>query len=162
MKSQSRKLQIADLTLGCCMAASSMAAEPTSSQAAPPTDARQQVLDVDKAWAAAEDNHDEAMLRRILDERFLGTFSSGKTYNKEAFLKAILSADVDPTAPQSLTYEAVLIDGDTAIVIGTDTRHGTRDGAPYTKVAKYTVTYIHRNGQWVALAEQLSVVPQAK
>ena len=120
------------------------------------------MLDVDKAWAVAEDNHDEAMLRRILDERFLGTFSSGKTYNKEAFLKAILSADVDPSAPQSLSYEAVLIDGDTAVVIGTDTRHGTSDGVPYTKVAKYTVTYIHRNGRWVALAEQLSVLPQAK
>ena len=147
MQARSRKQKIAGLTIGCYMAASSMAAEPTSSQPTQPTDARQQVLDVDKAWAVAEDNHDEAMLRRILDERFLGTFSSGKTYNKEAFLKAILSSEVDPTAPQSLSYEAVLIDGDTAVVIGTDTRHGTRDGVPYTTVAKYTVTYIHRNGR---------------
>jgi hypothetical protein len=27
---------------------------------------------------------------------------------------------------------------------------------------RYTVTYIHRNGQWVALAEHLVEVPQAK
>jgi hypothetical protein len=162
MKSQSLQQQIVRLTLGCWLAASSIATQPTSSQIAPPTDARQEVLDLDKAWAVAEDKHDEATLRRILDERFLGTFSSGKTYNKEAFLKAILSGDVDPTASQTLSYEAVLIDGDTAVVIGIDTRHARRDGAPYTKVAKYTVTYIRRNDRWVALAEQLAVLPQAK
>ena len=164
MKLQSRELrqQIVGMALLCYMTASSLAAEPTSSPTSPPTDARQQVLDLDKAWAVAEDKHDEATLRRILDDRFLATFSSGKTYNKEAFLKAILAAHVDPSAPQSLSYEAVIIDGDTAVVIGTDTKHGTKDGAPYTAVAKYTVTYIHRNGRWVALAEHLANVPQAK
>ncbi len=164
MKSQSRELkqQIVGLTLACCMAASSVATEPTSSQTAPPTDARQQVLNLEKEWAVAEDKHDETVLRRILDERFVGTFSSGKTYNKEAFIKAILAGHVDPTASQTLSYEAVIIDGDTAVVVGTDTAHGTRDGAAYTAVAKYTATYVRRNGRWVALAEHLVNVPQEK
>jgi hypothetical protein len=163
MKSQSRELkqQIVGLTLACCMAASSLATEPTSSQTAPPTDARQQVLNLEKEWAVAEDKHDETVLRRILDERFVATFGAAKTYDREAFIK-VFSGDVDPTASQTLTYEAVIIDGDTAVVVGTDTEHGTRDGEAYTAVAKYTATYVRRNGRWVALAEHLVNVPQAK
>ncbi|MBS0365916.1 MAG: nuclear transport factor 2 family protein [Proteobacteria bacterium] len=165
MKSPLRELKhpIAGLTLGCCIAASSVATEQRSPQTAPPTDARQELLNLENEWAAAEDKHDEAILRRVLDERFVGTFSSGKTYDKEAFIKAILAAKVNPNdSPQTLSYEAVIIDGDTAVLVGTDTRHGTRDGAAYTAVAKYTVTYLHRNGRWMALAEQLFNVPQAK
>ncbi len=76
MKSQSRHLQqeIVSWTLACCMAALSLATEPTSSQAAPPTDARRQLLDLEKEWVVAEDKHDAAVLRRILDERFVATF----------------------------------------------------------------------------------------
>ena len=165
MKSPLRELKqpIVGLTLACCIAGSSVATEQTRPQTVQPADARQELLNLEKEWARAEDNHDEAVLRRVLDERFVGTFGSGKTYNKEAFVKAILAAKVDPNgSPQTLSYEAVIIDGDTAVLVGTDTRHGTRDGAAYTEVAKYTVTYLHRNGRWMALAEQLFDVPQAK
>lgn len=159
MKARSRKLQqIAGLTLACCMAASSIAAEPTSSPTAPPSDAKQQLLDLEKAWVAAEDKHDATVLRRILDERFVA-LGARKTYDKEAFIKTVLAGDVDPTASQTLTYDAVIIDGDTAVIVGTDTAHGTTDGAPYTAVSRYTATYIRRHGQWLALAEH--IVPQA-
>jgi len=163
MKSQSRKLkqQIVGWTLACCIVASSVATEPTSPQAAPPTAARQQLLDLEKEWAAAEDKYDPTVLRRILDERFVATFGAAKTYDKEAFIK-LFAGDVDPTASQTLTYEAVIIDGDTAVLVGTDTAHGTRDGAAYTAVYRYTVTYIRRQGRWLALAEHIVKVPQAK
>jgi hypothetical protein len=52
-----------------------------------------------------------------------------------------------------VSYDAVIIDGDTAVVLGTETLHGTRDGAAYTGVLRYTVTYIRRHGSWRALAE---------
>ena len=160
MKSQSLKQQIVGLTLGCCVAASSIATEPMSSQSAPPTDARQQLLNLEKEWAAAEDKHDATVLGRILDDRFVATFGAAKTYDKEAFIK-LFTGDVDPTASQSLTYQAVIIDGDTAVVVGTDNAHGTRDGAAYTAVYRYTVTYIRRHAQWLALAEHIVKAPQA-
>ena len=163
MKSQSLKLkqQIVGWTLACCMAALSVATEPTSPQAAPPAAARQQLLDLEKEWAAAEDKNDATVLRRILDERFVATFGAAKTYDREAFIK-LFSGDIDPTASQTLTYEAVIIDGDTAVLVGTDTAGGTRDGAAYTAVYRYTATYIRRRGRWLALAEHIVDVPQAK
>ncbi len=162
MRSQSReaKQETIGWLLACYMAALWLATEPTSSQAQLPTDARQQLLDLEKEWVAAEDKHDAAVLRRILDERFVATFGAARTYDKEAFIK-LFGGDVDPTASQTLTYEAVIIDGDTAVLVGTDTARGTRDGTAYTAVYRYTVTYIRRHGQWLALAEHIVKVPQA-
>ena len=81
---------------------------------------------------------------------------------KKPLTKGILSGAADPTESQALTDRIVIIDGDTAVVIGTDTERGTKKGAPYAEVARYTATYIRRNGQWVALAEHMVEAPQAK
>lgn len=124
--------------------------------------AKQQVLDLGKEWAAAEDKRDASTLRRILDDKFVASFGVKKPYDKEAFIKQIVSGDVDPTQSQALTDETVTIDQDTAVVVGTDTVRGTEKGAAYKADFRYTVTYIRRRGQWVALAEHLVEGPQAK
>ena len=162
MKSRSPewKQRILGLTLACCMGTASTATEPTISQAASTIDARQ-VLDLEKEWTAAEDKNDATVLRRILDERFVATLGAARTLDKEAFIK-LFTGDVDPTKSQTLTYEAVIIDGDTAVLVGTDTARGTKDNAPYTAVYRYTATYIRRNGQWRALAEHIVKASQAK
>ena len=124
--------------------------------------AKQQVLELGKEWVAAEVKHDATTLRRILDDKFVVSFDAKKPYDKEAFIKEILAGDVDPTESQTLTDETVVIDHDTAVVVGTDTLRGTDKDAAYTADSRYTVTYIRRHGQWVALAEHLVEVPQAK
>ena len=162
MKSQSRDLkqQFVGLVLACCVAGLSVATEPTTSQTAPPADARQQLIALEKDWVAAENKHDAAALRRILDERFVATFGSAKTYDREGFI-GFFTGPVDPTESQTLTYEAIVIDHDTAVLVGTETAHGTKGGAAYTAIYRYTVTYIRRHGQWLALAEHIVKVPQA-
>jgi hypothetical protein len=106
--------------------------------------------------------HDATMLRRILDDKFVASFGVKEPYDKEAFIKLIITGDVDPTESQTLTDETVVIDQDTAVVVGTDTVRGTEKGEAYTVVYRYTVTYIRRQGQWVALAEHLVKVPEKK
>jgi len=128
----------------------------------PPPDAKQQVLDLEKDWVTAEFKHDEAALRRILDDKFLVSFGPNKPYDKESFIKDELSGEVDPTESQTLADQHVIIDRDTAVVVGTDTLRGTKNGASYEMVARYTATYIYRNGRWVALAEHLVEVPRSK
>ncbi len=140
----------------------SASTEPENSKPLTAADAKQQVLDLEQEWVAAEHNHDAAALRRILDDKFVASFGAKKPYDKEAFIKEIVSGDVDPTESQTLTDRTVIIDHDTAVVVGTDTERGTRNGRAYTAVYRYTVTYIRRNGSWVALAEHLVEVPKAK
>ncbi len=126
------------------------------------SDAKQQVLELEQAWVTAEHNRDEATLRRILDDKFVASFNAEKPVDKEAFIKSIVTGAVDPTESQTLTDRNVIIDQDTAVVVGTDTERGTKKGKAYTAVARYTATYIRRNGQWVALAEHMVEVPQTK
>jgi hypothetical protein len=157
-----RALRILFVTFACCVAALSASTEPKNSKTVPPADAKQQVLDLGKEWVAAEVKHDAATLRRILDDKFIASFGVKDPYDKETFIKHIVTGDVDPTESQTLTDETVIIDQDTAVVVGTDTARGTYNGSAYTVVYRYTVTYIHRNGQWLALAEHLVEVPQSK
>ena len=119
-------------------------------------DAKQQILDLEQVWLTAEHNHDAATLRRILDDKFVATFGGKKPLDKEAFIKSQVSGDVDPTESETLTDRNVILDHDTAVVVGVDTESGTRKGKPYTEVARYTATYIRRDGRWVALAEHLA------
>ena len=151
--------KITCFTLLCGIAVSSIAAAPNQSQ---PPDAKQQLLDLEQVWIKAEHNRDAATLRRILDDKFVATFGAGKPYGKEAFINAVASETPDPTESQTLAYDTVIVDRDTAVTVGTDTEHGTKNGAPYTDVARYTATYIRRHGQWLALAEHLVEVPQPK
>ena len=150
------------LVLACGMVASSPGKELNNSNDRPLADEKQVVLNLEQEWVNAEIKHDAIALGRILDDKFVATFGSGKLIDKQAFIQQLVSGDVDPSESQTLTDRTVIIDNDTAIVVGTDTLSGTKKGAAYTLVARYTVTYIRRKGQWVALAEQLVRVPEAK
>lgn len=151
------------ITAACLMLwATAFAKAPTTNTAPSDADAKQQILDLEQIWVAAEHNHDAATLRRILDDKFLASFNAGKPLDKEAFIKVIVTGEVDPTESQSLSDRNIIIDQDTAVVVGTDTERGTKRGQAYTAVGRYTVTYIRRNGQWVALAEHLVEMPQTK
>jgi len=131
-----------------------------SAAAGPATDAKQQVLELEDKWVEAENKHDAATLERILDDKFLASSGVNKPRDKETFIKQITSGEVDPTLSQTLTDRTVIVDGDTAVVIGTDTVRGTANGSAYTAAYRYTVTYIHRKGRWVALAEHLVKAPK--
>ena len=159
------KQPIAALLLGCCMAVGlpTPAAEPRNPRTARPSEARQALLDLETEWTLAEEKHDEAALRRILDDRFVATFGAARTYDKEAFIALFAGGDTDDASrSQTITDDAVIIDGDTAVLVGTDTARGAKDGVAYTVVYRYTTTYIRRHGQWVALAEHIVQAPQAK
>jgi ketosteroid isomerase-like protein len=141
------------------VAALSTVARAEGTQIPASIDARQQVLNLTREWVAAENKHDAAALRRILDDKFVSSSDASRPRDKETFIKGITAGDVDPTQSQSLTDETVIVDGDTAIVIGTDTFHRTGSSAPSTLKLRYTVTYIHRHARWVALAEHVVTVP---
>lgn len=139
----------------------SLAADSQNPQVPTAAEAEKQLLDLEREWTAAEDKHDATVLRRILDDKFLAV-GTHKTVDKEAFIKLEVSGEPHPTQSQTVTHESVIVDGDTAVVVGTDTGHGTKNGTAYTAVLKYTATYIYRRGRWLALAEHIVEVPPAK
>jgi len=149
------------LTLACWTA--TVMAQPTAAPPSPDTDAIQQVMDLEQVWADAENRHDAATLRSILDDKFVFTMGGdGKLYDKEAFIAGNVRGVPDPTRSQTLTDRTVIVNGDTAVSMGTDTERGTKLGNPFTEVARYTVTYVRRGDRWVAVAEHMDEVPAAK
>ena len=105
------------ITLVCCLAALVGFRESSNLNAEQPSEARQQVLKLEDDWVTAEMKHDEAALRRILDDKFLGSFGPNRPDNKEAFIKDVVSGNVDPSESQTLTDRQVIVDRDTAVVV---------------------------------------------
>jgi hypothetical protein len=96
---------------------SSLADESKGPRVPDAAEAEKQVLSLSRQWVAAEDKVNIVTLRSILDARFIATFGSGKTYTKEAYIKAMVgNGTVDATASQTLTDETVVVDRDTAVV----------------------------------------------
>jgi ketosteroid isomerase-like protein len=111
------------------------------------------LLKLERAWTDAEARHDVVALQAILDDRFVSTFGAGKLLDKHAFIKEVTSGAIDPTESQELSDRTVVVAGDTAVVVETDTIRSTKNGQLSESVYRFTVTYIRHGGHWVALAE---------
>ena len=117
---------------------------------------RQQVIAAQQEWIDAEVNHDEAVLNRVLDERFVLNSSSGGPVGKAEVIESVLNW---PLVSQTLSDQTVLIDSNTAIVMGIAHFTVAVDGNENkTSAARYITTYIKRKGQWRALALQMNSI----
>ena len=157
-----RRLKILCLTFASCVAVQLLATEPKDPTPARASYDKQQVLQLEDDWVVAESKRDATTLRRILDDKFIASFGANKPIDKETFIREIVSSDVDPSVTQTLTDRMVIVDNDTAVVVGTDTQRGMKNDAAYAIVARYSATYIRRNGHWLALGELLVKVPGPK
>jgi hypothetical protein len=111
------------------------------------------LLKLEREWVDAEARHDVVALQSILDDRFVATFGTGKLLDKNAFIKDVTAGAIGPTESQKLSGQTIVLAGGTAIVVETDTIRSMKNGQPSESVYRFTVTYIKRDGHWVALAE---------
>ena len=143
--------------LGAAMAVSLIAcaaqAQPSRSQA------EQQVSQLLRDWVTAENEHDAAALERILDDQFISTYGAGKPTRKAAFIASLTKGKADPKQSQTIEDETIVVEGDTAILVGTDTFHRTDHAEPDGLALRYTITCVRKNGRWVALAEHIVKLP---
>lgn len=108
------------------------------------------VLAADDDWVRAEIAHDEATLRRVLDDQFVFNSNAGHTSGKEGLIKNILAGNMKD---QTITERSVLVDGDTAVVFGTaELRFGSPGQEETVSLLRYTATYVKRGEKWRALA----------
>ena len=142
--------------LAISIVAWSAAAQAQSSAA----DAKQQASQLLRDWVTAENEHDAAALDRILDDQFISTYAAGKPTRKAAFIASLTKGKADPRQTQSIEDETIVVDGDTAILVGTDTFHRTDHAEPDGLALRYTITCVRRHGRWVALAEHIVKLPK--
>jgi len=130
-------------------------AEADGSTAPAPGD-EQQVIATETEWVQAEVQRDAEVLDRVLDDRFLVNSSTGELSNKAAVIADVLGWKM---VSQTITDRTVLVDGDTAIVFGTaNFRFAVEGKDDEASAGRYTTTYIKRDGQWRALALQMTAL----
>jgi hypothetical protein len=114
----------------------------------------QRVLAADDEFVAAEVARDEATLRRLVDDAFRFNSSRGTTTDKEHLIQSVLRTHL---ISQSSSERSVLLEGNIALVFGTDELLAAASGEPDMSPTKlrYTATYVNRGGEWRLLALQV-------
>jgi hypothetical protein len=111
--------------------------------------AESEILVLGDTWIQAEVTHDKGTLERVLDKRFLATLISGKTIDRDGYIKWITSEHVDPF---EVADKVIHVHGDTALVIG------VIKGDPL----KVTWVAVRRSGAWRAISLTFSSIPAPK
>jgi len=142
-------------SIAALMALATVRAEADGSSTPGPDD-EQQVIATESEWVQAEIHRDAAVLERVLDDRFLVNSRNGGPRNKASVITDVLGWTM---ISQTITDRTVLVDGDTAIVFGTaNFRFAVEGKADEVSAARYTTTYIKRDGRWRALALQMTTL----
>ncbi len=114
----------------------------------------EQIRALNLEWADAEIKHDGATLKRILDERFVCTWPDGVTVDKASFIQAILSLSM---VSMDVSEEIIHIHSNAAVWVGTDAvRYPSAAGD--VRLFRITCTFVKRQDQWQAIAEQLAAL----
>jgi ketosteroid isomerase-like protein len=117
----------------------------------PVTATDKMLLALTQQWADAEVKRDADIMGRVMDDRFIATFGAGPLIAKTDYIKAVVD-DPDTMLSQTLTDETIVVEGDTAVLVGTVAIRSNSRGKETTHSYRYTVTYIKRGERWAALA----------
>ena len=116
-------------------------------------DPAQAVLAAEQAWTQAHLNGDFAAIEQMMAEAYTRINPDGTVSHKAEVLASY--------QPQSRQWEfarsdqhEVLLNGDTATVIGRWTARGINNGARFDYQARFLSVYVQRKGRWLMLAEQ--------
>jgi uncharacterized protein (TIGR02246 family) len=139
-----------------------IAAAPQTLSSAQLSQSEQEVRKLEREWLDAYEQHDAAAMDRILADDFKLTQSGGVVQTKADIL-TVLKAERDPRRPEAKFSTADVqsrVEGDTVILTGRFIQRMERDGRTRTMEARYTDTYVKRQGRWRVVASQLTRIPQ--
>lgn len=131
---------------------STVAQEETNSAAR-----RSRVLAFESAWGIAEKDKDTKALDALLDDSLTYTDYDGTLKTKADFLAGV-KAPWDHRQQQAVESTSAHVYGDTAVVIGIYRVKGIDKGKPYQRRGRFTDTWVNRNGLWVCVASQYTLL----
>jgi ketosteroid isomerase-like protein len=118
------------------------------------------IIALENLWNQMQVNHDADAMEKMLDADFVLTDYDGSVLNRAQFLASIRdkSNQLSSEVSQDMKLHR---HGDTVVVIGSTHEKGTAKGKPYEHHGRFTDTWIKRNGQWLCIASQLSLIPKS-
>jgi ketosteroid isomerase-like protein len=115
------------------------------------------IIALENLWNQMQINHDADAMGKLLDSDFVLTDYDGSVMSKAQFLESIRDTSNQLTVEVS-TDMKLHRHGDTVVVIGATREKGTEKGKPFSHVGRFTDTWIKKDGQWLCIASQLSLI----
>ena len=123
--------------------------------------AAQEVLKAEREQRDAYLRRDVAATERLVADEYVLTIQGGEVGDKANLLAFLRAEPADPTLSVTAEDTKVSLSGDTAVVVGrrVERRKSPDNGREGVAHARYTRTYVRRQGRWQLLAEHLQAIP---
>lgn len=106
---------------------------------------------LEQTWITASSNTDRATLDKLLDDSFIDTTPSGTRRSKSDVL---LAPPLPPSSTQTLMNLDVRVNGDTAIVTGTN--HFIPGPNAQPRDYSFTDVFVRKESGWRAISSQMT------
>ena len=113
------------------------------------------VLALENAWNEAEKHRDANAISALIAPTFAYTDSDGSFLDKEQFLTSIRASHASQIVNENMKAESY---GNVIVVIGSYREQGTENGKSYARRGRFTDTWIEKDGQWLCIASQETLV----
>ena len=127
-------------------------------QASNEVDATQtRILALENAWNQAEENKDIKALDALLDSTLVYIDFDGTMMDKAQFIASVKAPSLHPEqiVNESMTAHVYR---DSAVVTGIYREKGEKNGKPYLRRGRFTDTWVFRDGTWVCVASQSTLI----
>src|SRR5467141_1347375 len=115
------------------------------------------IIALENLWNQMQINHDADAMGSMLDSDFVLTDYDGSVMSKAQFLASIRDKSNQLTVEVSDDMK-LHRHGNTVVVTGATREKGTEKGKPYAHQGRFTDTWIKKDGQWLCVASQLSLI----
>ena len=117
-----------------------------------------QIKQLERAWNQAEAKQEVKEVSSLLADTLVYTDYDGSFMNKSEYLKWVVA----PQQKADHLYDegiSVQVYGNAAVATGIYRETGTNKGKPYVIRSRFTDTWIKREGVWLCVASQSTLIP---
>ena len=115
------------------------------------------IIALENLWNQMQINHDADAMGKLLDSDFVLTDYDGAVLTRGQFLASIRDKSTQLTVEVSEDMK-LHRHGDTVVVTGSTHEKGTEKGKPFSHIGRFTDTWVKKDGQWLCIASQLSLI----
>jgi ketosteroid isomerase-like protein len=122
-----------------------------------PADDETQLIQLERAWNQAEAAADPAAITSLFEDTLVYVDYDGSLMNKTDYLRSVSNSTVKPDHMYDEGMKAYVY-GTTGIVSGIYRETGATKGKPYTRRARFTDSWVKRDGKWKCVASQSTLI----
>ena len=117
-----------------------------------------QIKQLERAWNQAEAKQEVKEVSSLMADTLAYTDYDGSLMNKSEYMKWIVSPEqkADHLYEESLSVQMY---GNAAVATGIYRESGTNKGKHYVIRSRFTDTWIKRDGGWLCVASQSTLIP---